>query len=316
MRVLITGAFGFLGGRLTQFLADRAEYDILLGTRRPTQSAPWLPQASIARTDWHSLAALAQICGGADAVVHLSSMNPQDCTADPVEALTVNGVHTANLVGAACRRGVKRFIYFSTANVYSSPLAGTITEATCPTSLHPYATSHRAGEDAVLGAHDRGEIEGIVVRLSTTYGAPAHKDANCWTLLVNDLCRQAVTARRMALHSSGVQRRDFVPVREVCRAIDHLLQLPAPNLEQHLVNVGGQWAPTVWEMASLVQERCEVILGFQPPLTRVPPRYAEASDELDYRLESLLQTGFRPAADKTGEIDRLLEFCKASFSPS
>ena len=313
MRTLITGGFGYLGGRLAQFLVNQAGYTILLGARQQTRSPDWLSHVEVVQTRWDSPASLEQICIGVNAVVHLAGMNAQDCTTDPVAALEVNGLDTARLLNAAIKQGVKRFIYLSTAHVYGNPLAGVITEETCPTNLHPYATSHRAGEDVVRAAHQRGEIEGIVIRLSNGYGAPTHKDANCWMLLINDLCRQAVITQEMVLRSTGLQRRDFVPLTDACRAIGHLLVLPRQDLGRSIFNVGGKTTSTVWEVACLIQERCEATLGFLPQLNRVVPQADETIAELDYRLDAILQTGFQPSADRIEEIDQLIKFCKASF---
>ena len=120
--------------------------------------------------------------------------------------------------------GVPRFLYFSTAHVYGSSLEGTITEQTCPRNLHPYATSHLAGEQAVLEAAQRGAIRGVVFRLSNAFGAPVSSEVNCWMLLVNDLCRQAVTTGELALRTAGLQLRDFVTLEDVTRAVLHVLQ--------------------------------------------------------------------------------------------
>jgi UDP-glucose 4-epimerase len=216
-------------------------------------------------------------------------------------------------VRAAVKRGVKRLIYLSTAHVYGRPLAGVITEDTCPTSLHPYATTHRAAEDAVRCAGEKEDIDGIVIRLSNAYGAPAHKDTDSWTLLVNDLCRQAVSTQCMLLRSSGLERRDFVPLPDVCAAIEHLLSVPARERPGHVFNVGGEWAPTVWEMACTVQERCALTLGFRPQLSRPAPQPGEVATELHLRLDGLLRIGFKPRSDRLAEIDRLLAFCRESF---
>ena len=313
MRILITGGFGYLGGRLAQFLANQAGYTILLGSRQQTRPPDWLSHVEVVQTRWDSPASLEQVCIGVNAVVHLAGMNAQDCTADPAAALEVNGLTTARLLNVAIKQRVKRFIYLSTAHIYGTPLAGVITEETCPTNLHPYATSHRAGEDVVRAAHERGEIEGIVIRLSNGYGAPTHKDANCWMLLINDLCRQAVITQEMVLRSTGLQRRDFVPLTDACRAIGHLLALPRHDLGRGIFNVGGKTASTVWEVACLIQKRCETTLGFLPQLNRVAPQADEAIVELDYRLDALLQTGFQPDADRIKEIDQLIKFCRASF---
>jgi UDP-glucose 4-epimerase len=313
VRVLVTGAFGYIGGRVAQHLSTETGTEVLLGTRRQTDLAAWLPHSDVVRTPWDSAAGLDTACSGIDVIVHTAGMNAQDCVVDPVAALEFNGGATARLVEAANRQGVGRLIYISTAHVYCSPLTGTITEQMCPTSPHPYATSHRAGEDAVLWSPKRGGTEGCVLRLSNAYGPPAHAGADCWTLLVNDLCRQAVTEGCLALRSSGLQRRDFVPLSEVCRAVRYLVDQPLGDGAHGLLNVGCEWAPTVWEMTSLIQDRCEAVLGYRPEASRVQPAPDEPTGELTYRLDALRRTGFSVGESRVSEIDHLLGFSRVSF---
>lgn len=312
MRVLITGGFGFIGGRVAQYLLQ-AGHQVVLGARNPGCSPAWWPQAKVVTTNWHDVHALAQICDGVDVAIQAAGMNAQGCAADPVAALEFNGLATARLVAAATRAGVKRFIYLSTAHVYASPLIGTITEDTCPRNLHPYASSHLAGENAVLSASQRGEIEGIVLRLSNAFGAPVHKDVNCWMLLVNDLCRQAVQTRKMVLHSSGLQQRDFIALAEVCRVVGHL-SICASNIAMPSVfNVGSGLSQSVLEMAKLIQWRCKVVLGFEPEIQRPEAGANERHEMLVYRPERLAKIGEAPKLENNIEIDCLLEFCQTSY---
>lgn len=236
-RVLITGAFGYLGGCLARYLAESLGHELLLGSRKPRDVPDWLHSGSVETTDWSSSETLEGACDGVDTIIHLSGMHAQGCMADPVAALEVNGLHTARLVTAAIRKGVQRIIYLSTAHVYGAPLGGTISEATPPLNLHPYATSHRAGEDAIRLADEHGDIEGVVIRLSNAFGAPLDKHANCWQLLVNDLCRQAVCDHRLTLHTTGMQYRDFIPMSDVVRSIAHVAFIPTSNLEWGVLNL-------------------------------------------------------------------------------
>jgi len=311
MKVLVTGGFGYLGGRVAQFLAQSTQDEILLGTRIHANPPSWLPQAGVVSTRWNAPTQLLEISAGVDVIVHLAGMNAQDCVDDPVSALEINALATARLLQAAVGSGVKRFIYVSTAHVYGNPLVGTITEETCPVSLHPYATSHRAGEDAVRRAHRQVAIEGIVIRLSNAFGAPVHKEANCWMLLVNDLCRQAVTTGRMVLQTSGTQRRDFIALTDACRAIGHLLRLPVEKLGDGLFNVGGAWAPTILEMTQHVAARIHVVTGNRPEILRKEDPQTESSEILDYGMKKLIGTGF--SVNGSGvidrEIDALIRFC-------
>ena len=316
MRTLITGGFGYLGGRLAQFLVNQAGHTILLGSRQQTRPPDWLPHVEVIQTRWGSPASLEQICIGVNTVVHLAGMNAQNCTADPAAALEVNGLATAHLLNAAIKQGVKRFIYLSTAHVYGNPLAGVITEETCPTNLHPYATSHRVGEDVVRVAHHRGEIEGVVIRLSNGYGVPAHKDANCWMLLANDLCRQAVQLKELRLRSSGLQRRDFITMTEVVRAVLHCLDMPRTECGDGLFNLGGGCAVRVIDLANRIASRCGEVLGYIPPIMLPQASASENDLPLTYRIDKLLATGFSPRDNSAEEIDATLRLCHDAYGNS
>lgn len=266
--------------------------------------------------DWSNLDSLYYATSGVDAVVHLAGMNAKDCVNNPAAALEVNAVATARLLQTAIRQKVKRFIYFSTAHVYGSPLSGKISEASCPLNLHPYAASHRAGEDVVLAAQQRGDIEGIVVRLSNAFGPPVNKNANCWMLLVNDLCRQAITKGKLTVHSSGMQKRDFVTLHNVERALLHLLNISDEKIGDGIFNIGGAWVPRVIDMALLVQERCTKILGFTPEIISQDVKPGEENKKLEYQIDKLINSGFKLTGKPETEIDATLKFCKENIGTS
>ena len=67
----------------------------------------------------------------------------------------------------------------------------------------------------------------MIIRLSNSYGAPISKDVNRWTLVVNDLCRQAITNRELKLKSSGEQHRDFIPISDALSAVNLLMKIPS-----------------------------------------------------------------------------------------
>ena len=312
-KILVTGGFGYLGGRLAQYLTSQEGYEILLGSRRQIRSPPWLPQAKVVQTCWDSPQGLQEVCSGVDCIIHLAGMNAQDCASDPDAAMKVNAVATSHLVQVAFRQKVKRFIYVSTVHVYGSPLEGVITEETTPTSAHPYAISHQAGEDAVLALHQSGEIEGIVIRLSNAYGAPADKDVNCWMLLVNDLCRQAAISGRLVLRSAGLQKRDFIPLDDVIRAIYHFIEFPIDKSGDGIFNLGGEATYRIIDLAELIAGRCEAVLGFRPEIERPGSVPGESYPELNYKNDKLKETGFSLNGNIKNEIDATLGFCHKNF---
>ncbi len=314
LRILITGGFGFIGGRLAVHLAQ-AGHQIVLGSRNVSSPPVWLPQAEVAQIEWIDDVALEHCCDGLDVVIHAAGMNAQECAADPVAALAFNGLATARLVSVASRAGVRRFIYLSTAHVYASPLVGTITEETCPRNLHPYATSHLAGEQAVLGISHRGQMLGIVLRLSNAFGAPVDKAVNCWMLLVNDLCKQAVQRRKLVLQTNGLQKRDFIELTKVCRVVEYFSEGHCELPQSAIFNVGSGESQSVFAMAQIIQQRCIDVLGFEPFLQCIEGGSDEIHTMLRYCADYLASLGLKlNNIDYTAEIDNLLLYCQRAFT--
>ena len=307
--VLITGGFGYLGGRIAVELSRDARFTIILGSRKAQSVPDWLPQAETVVMDVLSPKTLSKVVGGVQAVIHLAAMNANECAADPGKSVLVNTLGTLNVLQASVEAGVERFIYVSTAHVYGAPLVGQITEQTLPRPIHPYAITHHAAENFVLAAHSQNKITGIALRLSNGFGAPTHPDVDCWTLLVNDLCRQAVQTRRMVLRSNGLQQRDFLSLMDVGRAMRHLLELPRVDCADGLFNLGGNASLSVWEMAQRVAQRCQIQLGFLPDIERPEPRENDQVEALRYSCQKLQETGYRLKGVIEEAIDETLLFC-------
>lgn len=308
MKILVAGGFGYVGARLAAALGA-AGHEVVLGSRKLRPTPAWLPNARVCEMDWDSRSELEEVCANMDAVVQAAGMNAGECEKNTVGALQVNGVGTARLVEAAASAGVSRFFYLSTAHVYASPLQGNINELSYTSNSHPYASSHLAGELSVLYALSRDWLSGSVLRLSNGFGAPMSPDTNCWMLLANDLCRQAVTTGKLVLQTSGEQLRDFVPLAGVCSSLNRLLELPTGALPS-ILNIGSSNSISVSTMAQLVQERCTAILGFTPVIEM--GKRTEATFHLHYSSLYASQLGI-VNADAVVEMEQLLDFCKTNF---
>ena len=307
-KILLTGGTGYLGGRVAQSLATRGDVALFLGSRTAQANPCWLPSAQVVAMDWRLLQSLTLACDGIDTLVHLAGMNDADCLRDPVAALEINAVNTARLMLAAKAAGLKRVIYISTAHVYDLSLGGHIDESTLPKGRLPYAASHRAAEDVVLSAAN-SDMDSIVLRLSNGFGFPAHLAVNAWMLLINDLCRQAVTLRSITLRSTGLQFRDFITLHDVSRVVVHMIDLPTTQIGDGLFNVGSGRSSRVIEMVELIQARCSELLGYTPEIICTQPTEVDENPFLDYRVDKLLSTGFSLSGNPILEIDETLRMC-------
>ncbi len=316
MRVLIIGGFGFVGGRIGEYLL-KAGHQIILGSREAKTLPEGLMQAKTVKVEWRSKSKIESICSNVDVIIHAAGMNAQDCAADPVAALNFNGLATEDLVKAAIRANVKKIIYISTAHVYGNPLIGRITEHTFPKNLHPYATSHLVGEKAVLEANLKGDIMGIVLRLSNAFGAPMSKDVNCWMLLINDLCKQAVESGNLSLRSNGLQLRNFIGLTEVCRIVDFFTSNDLKRENLGVFNIGSEHSKRVLDMTELIQNQCLTVLGYKPGLSYEISDTKSQNFSFKYSTERIRSLGLNINRESyVDEISELLKFCELSFKRS
>ena len=307
MNILITGSTGLLGGRLAEYLNQYDEYDLLLGSRRTTDIR--------VQTCWGNSNKLAEICQDVDCIVHLAGLNAADCHRATAQQLSQDVDNTNDLINAAVTRGVKRFIYVSSAHVYGA-MTGYIDELSETPNTHPYALNHLTKENLVRLAHEKGVIEGVVIRLSNAFGAPVDIAANCWMLLVNDLCRQGAAEKKLRLNTSGMQRRDFVPITRVCSILRYFITHPVSPLDDVVFNVGGQCSLTVKEMAHRVASRFGAMAGYVPVIELSRENTVSVAEPLDYSIDKLLNSGYVTVSSQTVdmEIDRLITFCLAEWT--
>jgi UDP-glucose 4-epimerase len=308
MNILVVGGLGYVGGRIAVRLKAEG-HNVTLASRSKGYDNAKTFGFSIRSIDWSSCESLRFACRGCDFVVHAAGLNAAECALDPPMALLINGFGTASLVEAAVDEGAKKFIYLSTAHVYKSPLDGDIDEYTAPINLHPYATSHLAGEHSLSYASSLGKIDGISLRLSNCFGAPAFPSTSCWTLVVNSMCREVIQERSITLKTSGQQQRDFVSLTTVCQDVCDLLGNSSTAVNK-VLNIGSGNSLTLLEIASIVQERCASRYGYIPIINagiRV-----ESSKPLKYN--SLYMSQFRSFdVNMTAEIDKTLDYCANRF---
>ncbi len=313
-KVLITGGLGYIGGRISSFLSKSKLYQLSIGTRDYRQSKPdWLSSGELVNLDISEQGSLEEACSGVHTVIHLAATNEFESALDPVHALDINSIGSLKLLNVAINAGVQRFIYISTAHVYGSPLTGLLTEKSFARPQHPYAITHKTAEDFILAAHDKGQINSVVLRLSNGFGCPERASVNRWTLLVNDLCKQAITTGKIVLNSSGIQTRDFISLEDVSRAVEHVLNMPENATADGLFNLGGENSMKIIDIADKIVECSNVVLNLKLAIKHPEPKAGETSLNLDYCIDKLKSTGYTLTSNMSEEIDNTLKLCVDSF---
>lgn len=306
-KILITGGFGYLGGRIALHLARESGFNIILASRKVKSPPVWLPEAETISFDLIDSDSMINKMNEVEVVIHLAAMNENECMINPTMASLVNSFGTQNLIKQSICAGVKKFIYFSTAHVYGTPLTGHITEKTKPNPIHPYAISHFDAEKYVLTANKQKKINGIVIRLSNGFGVPAHAEVDRWSLLVNDLCRQLVENNKIVLRTSGIQKRDFITIEDISRAVSHLIKLPSTDCIDGLFNLGSQTRTySILELVHKVANSCKKILNFYPEIIKPEPQKNDICNDFIFDSTKLKHTGFSCIGNLESEIENTL----------
>lgn len=292
--VLVTGARGYLGGRLVRDLVARG-CGVIGASRSAAPPPPGWPEGArlIALDPSDDPAVTAPKLGGVRAVVHLSAANELRSATDPDAAVRETGLGTRRLLEAAVQAGVGRFVFMSTIHVYGAPLRGALTEATLPRPAHPYAISHKLGEDFVLAAHDARRLEGVVVRLSNGIGAPAWTEVDRWSLVGNDLARQAVQDGEIVLKSPA-QWRDFITLGDVCAGLNVLLDASPSDLGDGVFNLGGALPLRVMDVAERLAQAAGQLLGGSVPIRLAGPAEGDAAPPFRFEIDRIKALGFAP----------------------
>ena len=241
--VLVTGASGFLGGRMAQMLAERGDDVVVLA--RGTSALGHLRaemgagRVRVVRGDLGDLASLRDAfaaCGDVRVVFHCAACSTDWAAEETYVRANVTG--TRNLLEAAREaRGLERFVHVSTTDVYGYPevpcdeVGPTVGEVA---GWLPYCRTKRMGEEAVWEASRTG-LPVTVVRPATIYG-PRGKD---FTVEMSKLLRSRV----MATVDGGRATGGFTYVDNVCEAM--LLAASTERAEGRAYNLsdgtGASW---------------------------------------------------------------------------
>jgi UDP-glucose 4-epimerase len=310
--VLITGGLGFIGGRLSRKLSEN--HNVIVSSRKKITPEIVKLYGEIQTIQHDQLLSKDKFPENIDTVIHLAALNELDSVKYPSEAIRVNVDETRMILEASVEKGVKNFIYFSTAHIYGSPLQGTITESTCPVPVHPYAITHKAAEDYVAAASFQKKIKCIVIRLSNAFGAPITSRVNRWTLVANDLCRQAIEKGSLALLSNGCQYRDFVCLTDVENIISEVIKNGVGRLSHNIYNLGAGKSLRVLDLAKLIASSYNQIFGREIRIELPAGSRETIEPPLHFSVDRLHQEGFTPKNDFDNEIQGLLRFCKTNFS--
>ena len=310
MRILVTGAAGFLGSHLCdRLLADGHRVigvdNYITGTPANLAHLEHHPTFQFVR---HDVTTFIEVEGPLEGVMHFASpASPVDYLELPIQTLKVGSLGTHKALGLARAKQAK-FLLASTSEVYGDPLVHPQPE-TYWGNVNPvgprgvYDEAKRFAEAMTMAYHRFHGLETRIVRIFNTFGPRMRPHDG---RVVSNFIMQALRGEPLTVYGDGAQTRSFCYVDDLIEGIVRLFERGTPDP----TNIGNPREFTVRQLAdrvlALTGSRSEIV---QRPLPVDDPRVRQPDIT---RARALL--GWEPAIPLDEGLSRTIAYFRGVLS--
>jgi UDP-glucose 4-epimerase len=273
MRVLVTGAFGFVGHAVTRRLALAGHNVVALTSRAGDTAVPMTAAAEVRYGDVRDAEAMRRAVAGMDAVCHLAALtHVRESLGRPDEYQSVNVGGTRTLIDALLSEGQHRssevrLLFASTGAVYGVPGSQPISEDTPLSPTNAYGEGKAAAEAEVLAIPSEAAFGAIILRAFNVAGAvDGRGDSDLTRIIPKALAVANGEAPVLQINGDGSAVRDFVHVDDLACAFVLALDHAEPG-RRAVFNVGGVGA----SVAEIVKSS-EEVTGRSLDVEHLPPK--------------------------------------------
>ena len=260
MKLVITGAAGFIGSRFAEVVTEQAERlgyrEIVLldaltysGRRENMTNVLQDSRVSFVHGSINDADVVDATLKGAHAIVHLAAESHVDRSIHGAQPFFISNVlGTQQLLESSRRAGVQKFVHVSTDEVYGSISEGSWPETHILAPNSPYSASKAGSDLAALAYHATFGLDVSVTRCSNNYG-PRQFPEKVIPLFVSNL----IDGKKVPLYGDGLNVRDWLHVDDHCQGLMLVLEKGAAG---EIYNIGGGTELTNRELTSRLLELC------------------------------------------------------------
>ena len=308
MRILVTGAAGFIGSHLVDRLLERSDevigvdnfdpYYAPADKRRNLAGACTNARFSLVEADITDSVALSAALARHefDSVIHLAAKpGIRSSFRDPEGYARTNAGGTQVVLDLARQRGVRRIVFGSSSSVYGDTTALPFVESATPAPISPYAASKLAAEQLFRKqqAADGGSL--MCLRFFSVYGPRQRPD-----LAIRKFCELIATGRAVTLFGDGSAERDYTWVGDVVGGILAALERGPDGFE--IINLGSGRATSLVRLVELIGE----VFGQVPPIDWKPAQQGDVSRTLADLAKARRLLAYEPSVSVDEGIARFV----------
>lgn len=293
-RFFVTGGAGFIGGHITEFLANEG-HEVVVFDDFSTGSMDNLTavrdKIEIVRGDIRDLDALDSAMVGVDHVIHhAAEISVIKSIDDPAFVNEVNVGGTMNVLVGAKKHNVKRVVLASSSAIYGDTGKAPQREDTLPMPLSPYGASKMAGEHYLSVFHHLYGLETVRLRYFNVFG-PRQNPKSQYAAVIPKFIDRILTGQDIHIYGDGDQTRDFVFVANVVRA--NYLACTAPDAPGKVFNIASDHIVSVNDLAQALIE----MAGREVEVVHDPPVAGEVRYSISDITRARLVLGYEPLVD-------------------
>jgi len=247
MKILITGAAGFIGHHLMNELKSRPDFEVkgVDNFFHPCKA----PHDDVEYADIRYYSQIEKYVEWADIVFHLAAQIHVDRSIHyPSETIDINVKGTQNILEAV-RKFDKKMVFASTSEVYGTAQADKISEDHPLDAQSPYAASKVAGDRLCKAYHDTFGTKVIILRNFNVFGE--WQNDQSYGSVISIFTKQALTGANITINGDGSQERDYMHVKDAVKAYVACLWLEEYGTP---INMGSGKSISIADLAKLIWE--------------------------------------------------------------
>ncbi len=299
-RILVTGAFGFIGGHLVRTLVEGGAH-VRAVSRYPKRAEDF----EVVTGDLTHPETCERAVAGIDDTFHLAAFGwgLGENQKHAAQLLTQNVLMSTSLLEAARRAGVQRYLYTSSSSVY--PGHAEILDESLPWDAPPHGSEQtfgwakRLGEIQARAYFEEYRMKIAIVRPSNPYGPADDFDASRAHVIPSLIAKVASGQSPLPIWGTGQVIRSFIYVADVVGGMIIALQRGA---DADPINLASPETTTIHELARLILEisGCsQVPLQFDPSKPEGHPRKVPSTHKAEVKIGFRATTSLREGLEKT-----------------
>jgi len=303
--VLVTGGAGFIGSHLVPRLLELGYSVTVLdnlsnGKLENLEGVIDHPKFRFQRGDILDKTLLNEVFGGVDSVIHLAALiDISASVADPILNHEVNVNGTFNMLHAAVKHDVKKFVFASSTAVYGDAKTLPLQENFALHPISPYSASKVAGEAYCSAFASCFGLETVVLRFFNVYGSRSGDSP--YSGVITKFLQKIVKGEALTIDGDGEQTRDFIHVSDIVKAVT--LALKNEGLKGEVFNVCTGLPTSINQLATTLKR----VTGKNPKVKFGPARLGDIRSNYGDPAKAKENLGLGSVVDLTEGLRMLFE---------